>query len=82
MSRPKPTEEDFEERKTRAEQMKHFMHENVFTEVKLAEVLGVSRRTIQMIKAGNVTPAPQTLRRWEALLKQYPPTRTLLSEAS
>lgn len=82
MSRPKPTEEDFEDRKSRAEEMKHFMHENMFTEVKLAEVLGVSRRTIQMIKAGRVTPTPLTLRRWEALVKQYGPARTLLSEAS
>jgi ribosome-binding protein aMBF1 (putative translation factor) len=79
MSRPKPTEEDFEERKTRAREVKIFMHENCFTEVKLADTLGVSRRTVQMIRAGLVTPAPSTLRKLEALLKQYEKAPTLLT---
>lgn len=80
MSRPKPTEDDLELREVRAAEMKRFMREHLFTEVKIAEVLGVSRRTIQMIKAGKVTPTPPTLRRWEALLKRYGRTPTLLPD--
>lgn len=85
MGRPRPTDEDIAKRQVRAEEMKKFMNENLFTEVKLAESLGISRRSVQMIKAGKVTPTPPTLRKWEALLKRYgsaPKTPSLLPEIS
>jgi len=71
MPRRKPTPEDLDRRQARAEEMKAFMADNNFTEVKLADVLGVSRRTVQMMKAGRVTPSTETIRKWESLLKQY-----------
>jgi hypothetical protein len=71
MPRPKPTKEDFKEREQLAIEVRLFAKENLFTEIKLAEVLGISRRTLQMIKAGNVSPHPSTLRKWKALSEKY-----------
>jgi transcriptional regulator with XRE-family HTH domain len=71
MARRKPTAEDYDERAARAAIMKQFMIDNRFTDDKLADILGLSRRTVQMMKAGKVTPTPPTLRKWEALLKRY-----------
>lgn len=81
MPRPAPTDGDIELRKRRAQEMKHFMKEHLFTEIKLADVLGVSRRTVQMIKAGKVTPTPSTLHKWEALLKSHGHKPSLLQDA-
>jgi hypothetical protein len=71
MARPKPTKQDLKDRDTRAQDIKAFMRKFLFTEVRLAEVLGVSRRTIQMIKAGSVTPHPKTLRLWIQIRDKY-----------
>ena len=71
MPRPKPTDEDLQEREQLATAVAKFMKDNKFTEVKLAEILGVSRRTVQMMKAGKVTPHPGTLRKWETLVAKY-----------
>lgn len=81
MARPMPTARDIEERKTRAAKIKEFMSDNLFTEVRLAETLGVSRRTVQMMKAGKVTPTRSTLRKWEALLNKYKQNQTATSAA-
>ena len=56
MPRPKPTKEDLKERKSRAVEMRLFMKNNKLTEVRLQELTGISRRTIQMMRAGKVTP--------------------------
>lgn len=61
MARKKPTAEDYEERMERAEQLKKYMKDNLFTEVKFAEVSGISRRTVQMLKSARITPTPRTL---------------------
>lgn len=71
MARAKPTQEDIEEREQRAEEMRTFVKENLFTEVKLAEVLGISRRTVQMMKSGKVSPQDSTLRKWNTLVQKY-----------
>ena len=71
MSRPKPTAEDLEARVKRATQVKEFCTNNKYTEKKLAETLGVSRRSIQMVKAGGVTPNKATIGRLEALFSKY-----------
>ena len=49
MPRPKPTEEDLLERRTRREEWLKFRKDNLFTQVKLAEILEISRRTVQFI---------------------------------
>lgn len=71
MPRPKPTKEDLKNRKNLAEEIKKFAKDNLFTEIKLAEILGLSRRTVQMIKAGKVTPHPSTLRSIDSLFAKY-----------
>ena len=71
MPRPKPTEEDLKERKLRAVEMRAFMKNNKITEVRLQEITGISRRTIQMMRAGKVTPTYTTLRIWEQFRDRY-----------
>lgn len=71
MPRPKPTEADLEERLQRAERLKKFMKKCLFSEIRLAETIGVSRRTIQMIKAGKVSPHPDTLRKLTTIMKRH-----------
>jgi hypothetical protein len=71
MARKKPTEDDLKEREARAAEFKSFMKSYLFTEIRLAELLNASRRTVQMIKAGRVTPQPGTLRKWIALKQRY-----------
>jgi len=65
------TEEVLEERKKRAQELKDFMVNNKFTERRLGEIVGVSRRSIQMIKAARITPHLDTLRRLETLYLKY-----------
>ncbi len=71
MPRLKPTDDELKERRARAVALTKFMKDNKFTEVKLAESIGASRRTVQMIKAGNVTPHEDTLRRLAALVARF-----------
>jgi len=71
MPRPKPSKEDLQERKKLAAAVKQFAKDNLFTEIKLAEVLGLSRRTVQMIKAAKVTPHPSTLHSINGLFAKY-----------
>jgi DNA-binding Xre family transcriptional regulator len=71
MGGPKSTPEVIEERKKLAQKLKDFMANNLFTEKKLADVIGVSRRTIQMMKAAAATPHTSTLEKLEKLLLKY-----------
>lgn len=71
MPRPKPTEDDLQEREKRADKIKKFLKNFKFTEVQFADALGISRRSAQMMKAGKVTPAPETIDRLERLFKKY-----------
>jgi DNA-binding XRE family transcriptional regulator len=71
MPRPKPTEEDMKERDARREEWRKFRKDHLFTQVKLAEVLDLSRRTVQLIEAGKVSPFPDTLRKFQALKARH-----------
>lgn len=71
MSRPKPTEDDFERREIRAKSVRQFMKQYNFTEKRLADVLGLSRRSVQMIKAAAVTPTPDSVRKLDALFVKF-----------
>jgi len=71
MPRPKPTREDRREQKKRKDEWREFRKEHLYTQKKLAEAIGVSRRTVQEIEAGRVIPYPHTLRLFEALKAKY-----------
>jgi len=71
MSRPKPTEEDLEERQVRRREWIRFRKDNLLTQVKLAEVLGISRRTVQFVESAELTPLQSTLRRFRTLKAKY-----------
>jgi DNA-binding XRE family transcriptional regulator len=63
--------EDAKERKKRANEWRMFRRNNLFTQKRLAEIVGVSRRTIQQIENMHITPRPQTLRRFIDLKKKH-----------
>lgn len=71
MARQRRTSDESEERQKLAQTVKEFMKNNLFTEKKLADVVGISRRTVQMLKAGAVTPHPATLEKLESLFMRY-----------
>ena len=71
MPRRKPDEYDLQAREQLAEEMKSFRRNNLFQQKRLAEILNLSRRTIQMIEAGLITPHPSTLEAIRALFKKY-----------
>jgi DNA-binding XRE family transcriptional regulator len=58
-------EEELRQRDKRANDWKLFRRNNLFTQRRLAEIIGVSRRTIQLVEGAYITPHPQTLRRFE-----------------
>jgi DNA-binding XRE family transcriptional regulator len=71
MRKPKPIEEKVQARQERAKEWRDFMANNLFTEKRLAETIGISRRTVQMVRAGNVTPHDSTLRLFATLKAKY-----------
>lgn len=71
MPYPKPSEQDLEERKERAEHWRLFRRNNLLTQRRLATELRVSRRTIQQIENGHVTPHIETLRRFAIFKRKY-----------
>ncbi len=71
MSGRKRTEEELQEREVRAADWKKFMGDFLLTEKRLAELICVSRRTVQMVKAAKVTPHNDTLRLFETLRHKY-----------
>lgn len=71
MPRPKPTEEDLNERQLRRREWVRFRKDFLFTQVKLADILGISRRTVQFIEAGELTPLVSTLRKFNALKAKH-----------
>lgn len=71
MPRRKPDDDDIKVREELAEEMISFRKNNLFTQKKLAEVLELSRRTIQMIESSAISPHPGTLRAWRTLLSKY-----------
>ena len=71
MPRPKPTEEDLVIREKRAKEWIEFRREYIFTQKKLADVLGISRRSVQFIEGAEVTPLASTLTKFNALKARY-----------
>jgi len=76
MPRPRPTGDDQKRRKKRADEWRKFRRDNLFTQKRLAEVMSnsvgeISRRTIQQIEAGRITPHPTTLRLFAIFKKRY-----------
>lgn len=71
MPRRKPNEDDLKSREVLAKQMKDFRRDNLFNQKKLAEILELSRRTIQMIESGSITPHPSTLLAFKNLAAKY-----------
>jgi DNA-binding XRE family transcriptional regulator len=71
MARAKPTAEDIDERRARAQLWKLFRKDNLFTQIKLAKVLRLSRRTVQQIEGAKVTPHPETIRVFASLKRKY-----------
>ena len=67
MARRKPTEEDLARRQVLAKEWIDFREEFIFTQIRLAETLGLSRRTVQMVESGKISPHPETLRKFNAL---------------
>lgn len=58
-------------RKIIASEWRDFRERNLFTQAKLAEVLGTCRRTVQLIEGAKVTPHKSTLRQFEVLKAKY-----------
>lgn len=55
------------ENKARAREWKKFRRKFFFTQVRLADILGVSRRCVQNVEAGKVRPLASTLAVFEVL---------------
>jgi len=77
MTRAKPSSDELlssdelKRREKLAMEWKLFRRNNLFTQKKLAEVMGVSRRTIQQIEGARVTPHPDTVREFLKLKSKY-----------
>ena len=71
MPRPKATSEDLERRKETAQDWKLFRKNNFFTQRRLAEIIGISRRTVQLVEGEYVTPHMETMHRFMVFRKKY-----------
>jgi DNA-binding XRE family transcriptional regulator len=65
------TGEDQKQRKERANEWKLFRRDNLLTQKRMAEEIKISRRTIQLVEGGFITPQPETLRRFEVFRRKY-----------
>jgi DNA-binding XRE family transcriptional regulator len=59
------------EMKSRASVWRSFMNKNKLTQKFLAEITGISRRTIQSVVAGVIIPQKDTLQAFEKLQAKY-----------
>jgi DNA-binding XRE family transcriptional regulator len=71
MPKPAVTDEELKEREVRSQEWRAFRKDHLFTQVRLAEVLGMSRREVQLIEKGKVSPIQNTLRKFLALKAKY-----------
>jgi len=71
MPRPKITSRELKLRNKYRREWLGFRRANLFTQVRLAETLGISRRTVQMIENRRVNPQRSTLRKFMALQAKY-----------
>lgn len=54
-----------------AHEWMYFRKKFLFSQVMLAETLGISRRAVQYVEAGKVIPIPGTLSKFNALKKKF-----------
>ena len=59
------------EMQTIASQWKRFREANKLSQKFLAEIVGISRRTIQSIESGGILPQAATVEKFEQLRKKY-----------
>ena len=72
MARPKRDNTSVEpEMKRLAVEFSQFRQDNNLSQKLLAEVIGISRRTIQSVEAGRILPHKQTLDAFEKLKLKY-----------
>lgn len=71
MAKRELVEQDLQDRTKRAEEWRSFRKNNLITQKKLSDILGISRRTIQQIEAGIITPHNSTLRIFAAYAAKY-----------
>lgn len=71
MPRLKPTSQDLEKREERARVWRQFRKDYLFTQKRLADIVGISRRTVQQIEAGTITPQSNTLRLFLVIKKKH-----------
>jgi DNA-binding XRE family transcriptional regulator len=71
MPRAKPDNAELEEREQRKQEWIKFRKENLITQEKFADLLGIGRRTIQMVEKARISPYPKTLRKFAALKAKY-----------
>lgn len=71
MPRRKPNAKDLEAREVLSQEVKDFRRDNIMNQKTLAEVLNLSRRTIQMIEGGAITPHPATIQVFRDLAEKH-----------
>ncbi len=71
MARPKRDPSADKDKKKFAKEWKAFRKKNNLSQQLLAEITGVSRRTIQTIEAGKEIPQKGTLEKFEQLREKY-----------
>jgi DNA-binding XRE family transcriptional regulator len=71
MPKPPPTPDDLKERKKRASEWKMFRRRHLFTQRRLADTVGISRRTVQQVENAHITPHLSTLVLFEKLKRKH-----------
>jgi DNA-binding XRE family transcriptional regulator len=71
MPQDNPDSDELKLRAKRAREWKMFRRNNMLTQVRLADMIGVSRRTIQKVENRYLTPHQQTIRRFAAFKSKY-----------
>jgi len=66
-----PVREPLEIREQRGEDWKIFRKNSLLTQRQLAKQVGISRRTIQLVEGGYITPHHKTLRRFLLFKSKY-----------
>lgn len=78
MPRRKPDDDDLKAREVLANRVTSFRKQYLMTQKKLADILELSRRTIQMVEAAKITPHPATIQAFEDLVKKYKEAQSVL----
>ena len=71
MPRHKKTDAEKKEAILRANEWRATMAKFLITEKKMADLLEISRRSVQMIRGGNTIPSQTTLNRFAILKSRY-----------